>query len=619
MGFTKISRNTYILLAIFFGGFTASHAQFILPEDKFTTQKDMDVIRVKDPDIDINNLKIKINKAAKGEVLLSWNNLRTKTELAVVRHEKPISNLSLLKMGKVITVLSNDETYFKDTIALAGDYYYAVVSYQRLKDDNVILKPNENFSTSVIHFEEKDLASRTRLVNETVTGIKVEILDNKTVRVQWAFEPAPNTSLLVYRASSEISDEARLKSSTRVGTVPSEKNYFDDQDAVTGDLYYAVTVFTQFEIEKYQFKANQNYTTLPIKKPEIPSSVVRSLRATGNANSQIVLNWYDPSPQYTSEYIIYRSDRQILHEADLQSATILDRVGSNIFTYLDQNIPETQLYYAVLTQNKQGSIQRTLLPGENTLINFAVKKKVEAPVENTVVAPVNPEQGTFYDMQATNEKNMVRIFWKPDKKQLEALPVKGVYYHLFRFTSKPESMKDLSTDNYIAKIEMNEDSYFDSPEKDGLYYYAIFLTTPKGVLPAELKFGDNLVGPVIYKKIEVIDKQVKTQDLRRQDNIEVDFSIFDNTSILGEEKINSILRSTYLQENYRETLDLLKEYRHHQNRKIRARAIFYSALSNYYLGNYREAMDMIMDNSVKSVYTERADFWYRQILEKITK
>jgi hypothetical protein len=614
MIFTK-TRKKYISFALFFISSVVLHAQFILPEDKYTTQRDIDVIRVNDDNLDTRNLKAVIKKVSKGEVLLSWTYSKNNVPVAVIRHDKPLSNMSMLKLGKVINVLDAGQINLKDTVITAGDYYYAVVSYQKLKEENVILKADENFTTAPIHFDEKDLTAQSKLLKEFVSNIKAVILDNKTVRLQWVYEPVPNVSLLIYRSTAEISDENKLKNAMRIGTVPSEKNYFDDQDGSSGDAFYAVTVFTQFEIEKYIFKANQNYTTTAIKKPEIASSVIKTLRASKTKNNQAIITWNDPAPKFTAEYIIYRGNQQILQEVDLQNAAIIQRAAQYSVNYVDKEFPEGDVYYAILTQNKQGTIQKTLVPGDNTMIN-----PVSPGVPEEKEPEVKPEQSLIYDMQATPERNMIHISWKPEKAFFEKLPAKGVFYHIFRFSQKPESIGSLSTDNYIAKINISEESYFDAPIKDGIYYYAIFITTPKGVLPEDLKNGDNLVGPVIYKRGPESDKrEIYRKEIKESGDRDVDFSIFENTSQLNEEKINNILKRTYLQENYKEALEALQDYRRSSNRKIRARATFYSALSYYYLGNYRQAMDLMMDDSVKTIYSERADFWYRQILEKMTK
>jgi len=638
----KKIHSKYLLAAILLVSTSQIQPQFILPEDNFTTQRDVDVIRVEDNKIEIRNLKVKISDVSAGEVMVAWTNIKNDVPLAVVRSDRPLSNLSALLLGKVVVLLDAGQTNFKDQILTPGDYYYAVVSYQRLKDETVILKGNENYSTVPVHFSDKDLANQVESIKETVSHIRADVLDNKSVRIQWNYDPVPNVSLLIYRYVYAIDNENTLKSAMRIGSVTAEKNYFDDQDGATGEYYYAVIVF-QFGIEKMIFKADENYTTRALKKPEVASSVIKSLKALKTKKNQIIITWNDPSPKFTQEYILYRSTQQVLQESDLQNASIIKRLAQNSASYIDKDYPEGELYYAILTQNVVGSIQKSIVPGDNSLINPIITKAEVVPEKHeektekieekkSEIIPerkaeikkidpdLHPEQGMFYDLQAVPERNRILISWKPEKELFEALPEKGVYYHVFRFTKKPDSMRDLTTDNYLAKVALNEDVYYDTPADNGLYYYAIFLTTPKGVLPPDLRYNDNLVGPVIYKKgLEPEKKGSLKQESVKTGNQEVDFSIFSNTVELNDEKLNNVLRRTYLQENYKEAIDALGDFRHNSSLKIRARAIFYSALSNYYLGNYKEAMTFIMNDAVKTVYADRADFWYRQILEKITK
>lgn len=638
----KKKHSKFLFLTILFACVTSLQSQFILPEDKYTTHKDIDVIRADNDKIEIYGINAKATMTSPGEVKIHWNNFVKNAVLAVVRSEKPVSNLSALQLGKVVVVLKGGESNFKDTILNPGDYYYAVVSYQRLKDETVILKPNENYTTSPVHFDEKDLANQTESAKETVSNIKASILDDKTVRIQWNFDPVSNVSLMVYKNTHVIDSENAIKNSIRIGSVSSDKNYFDDQEGA-GQFYYAVIVL-QFGIEKTILKANENYTTKPVKKQESSNPTVKFIRAVKNKKNEIFISWYFPTSKFPSEFVIYRSSRQIVKEEDLQKAEIIQKLKPDAKSYIDNDYPDGDLYYAVLTQNKQGTIQKILIPDENTMVNPVInetesvveEKKPEEAVEKkeeVAVKPVEPVKPVvpdtpknellIYDIQAVAERSAIRISWKPDKKTFVELPEKAIFFHLFRFREKPESLSALTAETYLAKIPLNEESYIDTPPESGLYYYAIFFSTPKGVL-TDLKYGDNLIGPVIYKKPEEPEKTKSEKDklekeAKTTDKSDIDVSGLSTTQDVSAEKLNNALRRTYLQEKYEEAITALDGFRHSPSVKIKARAMFYSALSSYYLGKYKEAMEYIMNDSVKKVYGERADFWYRQILEKISK
>ncbi|MDH4199262.1 MAG: hypothetical protein OEV66_02690 [Spirochaetia bacterium] len=606
-----------IILLLCFVFFTSEiFSQFILPEDTYTTHKDMEVIRVETLGVDVRSIKAKTENATKGEVLLTWMPINTKDQLAIVRSDQPISRLSQLIGGRVLSLVDAGNNSYKDTVSSPGDYYYAVVSYTGLKKETVVLKADDNFTTRAVHFDEKDFFSPQTTFSEAVTNIQAEVIDNKSVRIRWNYEPVPNASILIYRSTREIKDEKFFKNALRIGSVPSINNYYDDQDGASGNFFYAAMVLNPFGIEKVSLKPGQTYTIKPINKPEVLSSTVRSIHAEYKSKKNIFVSWSDPNPEFTDKFIVYRSFDQILLEQDLQSALIVGTVDHTFTSYLDMNIPNGDWYYAVLSQNRQGTIQKLLIPGENSMnkpvpaFKEEVKPKPEEEKKHQKTEESNPDLN--YDLRAVSEENVILISWKP--LQSGANSVDESYFHIFRFTKKPEFLTDLSTENYVAKIPLKKESFIDTPDKDGLYYYALFLDTPKGVMPLTLKLGDNLIGPVIFKKA-MLDND--GQNKKTHEN--PDFSEFDDISLISDQKVNGILRRTYLQQNYTDTLLELKDYKKSSSVKIRAKANFYSALSNYYLKQYETALDQIMDSSVKKIYKDRADFWYRQILEKMTK
>ncbi|MDH4263614.1 MAG: hypothetical protein OEV78_11275 [Spirochaetia bacterium] len=227
----------YICSVIFIFYTSALYSQFILPEDRYTTQKDIDVIRINDDGIDVKNIRAIAKKNSQGEVEISWRYVKNSVPVAVIRNDRAMSNMSLLKLGKIINILDAGQVTLKDTIVTPGDYYYAVVSYQKFKEESTMLKLDENYTSIPIHFDESDLNSNIKLKKEYVENIKAEALDNKTVRIRWNFEPVPNVNLLIYKSTSEINNESKLKTSTRIGTVASEKNYFDDENDSSGDFF----------------------------------------------------------------------------------------------------------------------------------------------------------------------------------------------------------------------------------------------------------------------------------------------------------------------------------------------------------------------------------------------
>ena len=58
-------------------------------------------------------------------------------------------------------------------------------------------------------------------------------------------------------------------------------------------------------------------------------------------------------------------------------------------------------------------------------------------------------------------------------------------------------------------------------------------------------------------------------------------------------------------------------YRNNSDKKVRAKALFYLALSHYKLKKYDRALDYLVNPLVVQAYGKRARFWYQRTLEKI--
>jgi hypothetical protein len=619
-------------------------SQFILPEDAYTTHRDRDVVRMDTEKIEVRGLKSRKAEGRSGKVELTWTLVDKSSQLALLRGEEAISNLTSMQIAKVVTLLEPGTSSYTDTVLNPGGYYYAIVTYKNLTDQTAILKTNDNYTAAPVTFGKGDLSRTENIADQFVSGIKAETIDNRTIRIRWSYDYIQDVSLLIYRSPMPVTDEVKLKTALRIGTVLSNKNYFDDEDGASGDFYYAVIVQDSFSVEKLIFKEGQNYTTKPVRKAEIKSMPVKSLNGFKYEND-ITLTWDDPMPQVTDQYIIYRSFQPIMVESNLENATIVERVSKNNFKFIDKGVSDGEFYYAVLTQNSEGTVQKSIIPGENSMIKpvkiLSSKEKEDKNKEvngtsekkQTEIFPDLPDKSDIqkmskdrpliYDVNAVPERDRIHISWKPDRDIFNKIAKDSSFYHLFRFKVKPVHIGDLSPANYIAKIPIVNDSYYDNPPLEGLYYYALFITSSKGLLPSELMYGDNLVGPVIFKKsvktVSEKDGLKETEDAREFQTRDKDFLYFDETSRLGIIKLNEILRRTFLQKNYSGTIRELESFKRSNSGEIRAKANFYIAISNYYTGNYDEAMSHMMDSSVRMHYKDRADFWYKQILEKMSQ
>ena len=75
-------------------------------------------------------------------------------------------------------------------------------------------------------------------------------------------------------------------------------------------------------------------------------------------------------------------------------------------------------------------------------------------------------------------------------------------------------MSDLVKGELLARIRSNRRLYEDVPSERGLYYYALFFETDRGLMPQGFNLDDNLIGP-----IAILDPQTR---ITRNNNQEKD-------------------------------------------------------------------------------------------------
>src|SRR5262249_44729249 len=81
--------------------------------------------------------------------------------------------------------------------------------------------------------------------------------------------------------------------------------------------------------------------------------------------------------------------------------------------------------------------------------------------------------------------------------------------------------------------------------------------------------------------------------------------------------INEILAHTCEKGRYEACIQRLMPFRKDKSDAIRARALLYTGISYFKLGQFKTARPFFVEPVVKAQLPERANFWYKRSLEKL--
>lgn len=605
-------------------------AQFILPEKDYTTQSDIDVIRVDSSQTAVINIRAEMVNPSVGEVLINWRNAKQTSRLTVVRSDIPISNIRTLLDSKAIAIVEGTATVYRDIPNEPGNYYYAVVSRQALEDQTAIMTPEANYTLQPVTILSSDKQKFTTL--NIVKNIRARFLDSRTIRVQWDYDPNPYVYFIVYRSTRPIDSTSILDDSVRLGMVRGGKNYYDDSQPPVGQkLYYAVTTTDSSEKENRHLDPGNSYTTSGIimEIGEIPTVKNISAERSGEV---IHITWETDIVNGEYEYILYRSRNPILDQATLKQASIIAYIGSSKSYYNDAKVASGDYYYAIITQNTRGELSESLIPNGNTMTNPAQQAKLKEPEpdkepDKTTTQETPPQQGPaiFDNFAAHAATNRVVISWQ---RGMAPLPAEGAA-KVYRFRQKPRDMRDIVLGTPIGKLDAASGTLEDRPPVSGAYYYALFFETSKGLFPPRMEEYQNLVGPIDYrggKKYSTAKTSTGYPNNEEpyltdgEADLQLpDYMVPDSEIQRSDTELNLVLKETFLKKDYEAALRELAPFRQAPAKPIRAKALFYSGMANYYIGDYQPALDNFINPVVREIYGERADFWYRRTLESMEK
>lgn len=226
------------------------------------------------------------------------------------------------------------------------------------------------------------------------------------------------------------------------------------------------------------------------------------------------------------------------------------------------------------------------------------------------------------------EKNIILIWHLARGRTIERR------IQIYRFTEEPRVIHDISRGTLIAKLSGEINLYEDLPPAKGTYYYAIFVESVRGLEPASFNISRNLVGPVAFNSATVATttsaaSKEPVQQTQKYPRPEFESEEVDEESeaipaaveTSAEEKhtrgINAAIRRTFFKGEYQQAVRELKPFLRNSSARVRAKAMFYTGLSRYRLGQYDRALKYFDHPLTKKFYRRNAEFWIRKTTENL--
>ncbi len=198
---------------------------------------------------------------------------------------------------------------------------------------------------------------------------------------------------------------------------------------------------------------------------------------------------------------------------------------------------------------------------------------------------------------------------------------------IYRFTEEPRVIHDISKGTLIAKLTGEINLYEDLPPTRGLYYYAVFVESARGLEPSSFNPSRNMVGPVSFQlsgkapakapreteNLPAVRPEFTSTELDAADSAPAEVES-DDSSRRG---INGVIRRTFLKGDYQAAIRGLKPFLRNKSARVRAKAMFYIGLSRYRLEQYDRAIKYFEHPLTQKYYRRNAEFWINRTSENL--
>lgn len=383
---------------------------------------------------------------------ISWDLSRGSSDTFIVgRSSSVISDTSdALNALSVRIISSSDKNFIIDKNLAPGHYYYVVLSKKLSAAKKIELFPNENYTTNPLIIDDGKNPRMGTLPK--ISKISASIIEGKNVLLTWIPLNFGGVKYSIYRSNEVLNTPEKIRSAEKIAEL-NDRDRFIDRNTVSGTYFYAVTTDDYSGNEDFSLLPDESFTVRGIKVFNNDDSVVvSSIKAVLDEKGYAKISWLNIQ-NFDGSYEIYRSIQPVISADKLDSAEHIASLPSYETAFYDKRSGAGTFYYAVLSRNKSGSVNRDLYAEYNYTVEPVIVPVAEDPVK--VLLLKSEAKGTD-----------VNIIWK----------YTGTDYKdhlLFRSDFPIKSKSDLLKASLVDAFDLRRNYFKDFNLPTGSYYYAL--------------------------------------------------------------------------------------------------------------------------------------------------
>ena len=381
-----------ILFLVFLGGNYQLFSRFLYLDDE--EDKKISEQRKTYPLHIARNIQVNHYDGMKGVIKITWEvDPSYLPEFIVGRSKSIIDTKKKALQADIIAIKPSsavNEAY--DFVNEMGDYYYVVLASKRLKNYDIELFKNQNYSVRPININKDN-------VYYHVKNIKAKKEDINEVKITWKRIPKGGMFYTIYRSRSRIDRSYKLKSVEKIGDVVDKNEFIDRSVSTPGMYYYAVTAKHMNWPERMFPDPDENYTMVGVDllgkghyvKGEFYK--VRSLAAKLTSHG-VQLRWTYTGKEGSRYFRIFRSEKWISKVNLLSEGMFIDDADITKRRYYDTNPPGGKFYYGIVPYGYKSDT--ILLRGVNiTSVPLTIRDTYIAEKKDDRIEEIIPDKEDF--------------------------------------------------------------------------------------------------------------------------------------------------------------------------------------------------------------------------------
>jgi len=532
---------------------------------------------------DIKTEKVKFSSDT---IMLTWKMNNSYTgEFVVGRSETELNTIDdILKANLIGIFYSGQEGVLIDRGLQQGKtYYYTVISKAHLIKRQIEILKNVNCTGEpVVIFSEPG----------SVTGIKAELKENKTISIEWNKPRGSGLKFNLYRSISVINSKAELEVSEKITTTDDDE-YSDKNLNEYGSYFYALTVTDKNGLEYFTPAPDRNFTTNGVYLKGKTLATPLNVAAFLSEKDSIIVKWEKASSRTDKElsgYEIYRSDEMINSLLKLKFARLLQIVDKSTILYTDKEPGPGKYFYAVFSRYSDGAVD----------INF----DDESSYTKNPVIITSPFRVTAINSEISDSKLILRWNYSGNSGQ-ETIGI-------FRTKIIPENSRKIMSDDFIGTENVKAGKFVIPFPEEGSYHYGVIIKDNDII--TEIRPGVNITsGIIIVKKDEksgksTIIKKEKKITARKISGIKSPKGKV--TPDVPDGDLDFIIKNLFYKEQYHSASKELKKYISVTDKDYeKSRARLFLARTYIELSQYQPGLNILHSEDIKKNFPDEAKFW----------